>query len=855
MSIHIGEGSISSDTSRERIVLTSPQSELIQITSTSKNAYITFVTNPTIDSSTFSIGKTSNIFDLMYGKESLMSLSPKETRLFSETLIIKDIATRNATVSSNLIVQLNGPTDIFKVVQSNAVPLTLMQQSMTSTYFNQSVGIGTSSPEYKLHVMGRIYSTETITGSNIVTNKIQSNNTLTTPITMANNVKIDGNLIIGGRLDVQEFSTGTTSYTSLTAEQLNVKKIVAANSDTIIYIEQSGNQSCNIIDIKRKEYLSPLLSLNSFGLGLGVSNCTSAIEIQTLGTYRSNLPIISINSASTKPLVVDKDANVGIHVPTPQHPLHIRHDAMTQYVSSNIFVVYDSNVDFASLPVDLYSNVGLFISSNVTGSNDGCNIYDVTLQTSTIIPSNNKILGVYQYGDQEAAFLSYLTSFSNDVPIFEVSSNGTLYLGNPQKTNSGEYSIHTTKPIYSSTIYTDTLLLPSTSASTSLNLGNGSKVVAQDLESSNVNTSNIFSLQMTACNITTNSLALPGVAITNAFAITLPQMSYTGDVFTIREFANSPIANDGLLRITSSSNTTATSAVSIQGYPNIETGISIHSGLHKGAYLRFDTPNIQAINPGSLSNAGVIGLNNQGHLVMSYQRDVTDNTVKKMLVTPTYTSFGNGLVITDSAYVGIGFAQQGGGVPDKGFQVKSNKILFETPGSLPMVYISNDNNGIGQMGIGTTSTSYPLHVIGDIYSSTNIRGQQGFFSSNITVVGQATITGNVYANKNILTSSDSNLKEDLKPIVNAMDKVNALTGYTYYPIQGKEAGKRMTGLIAQEVEKVLPEAVSVQPNGFLSVAYGNIAGLFVEAIKEMKKDMGEMKAEIISLRAQLKTLL
>lgn len=59
--------------------------------------------------------------------------------------------------------------------------------------------------------------------------------------------------------------------------------------------------------------------------------------------------------------------------------------------------------------------------------------------------------------------------------------------------------------------------------------------------------------------------------------------------------------------------------------------------------------------------------------------------------------------------------------------------------------------------------------------------------------------------------------------------------------------KRYVGVIAQEILKVLPEAVSEDTNGHYSVAYGNMAALFIEAIKEQQQQIEELKSIINGL--------
>ena len=63
-----------------------------------------------------------------------------------------------------------------------------------------------------------------------------------------------------------------------------------------------------------------------------------------------------------------------------------------------------------------------------------------------------------------------------------------------------------------------------------------------------------------------------------------------------------------------------------------------------------------------------------------------------------------------------------------------------------------------------------------------------------------------------------------------------------------EGNPRQTGVIAQEVEKVLPEVISEDNNGIKSVAYGNMISLLIEAIKELKEENKLLRAEIESLK-------
>jgi hypothetical protein len=108
---------------------------------------------------------------------------------------------------------------------------------------------------------------------------------------------------------------------------------------------------------------------------------------------------------------------------------------------------------------------------------------------------------------------------------------------------------------------------------------------------------------------------------------------------------------------------------------------------------------------------------------------------------------------------------------------------------------------------------------------------------------------NFVATGDVGAYSDIRLKTNIKTITDALHKVSQLTGVVYDRI---ESGERQTGLIAQDVQKVLPEAVieGNDENKTLAIVYGNLAGLLVEAIKELKEE-SKRQAIIIAEQARI----
>ncbi len=132
--------------------------------------------------------------------------------------------------------------------------------------------------------------------------------------------------------------------------------------------------------------------------------------------------------------------------------------------------------------------------------------------------------------------------------------------------------------------------------------------------------------------------------------------------------------------------------------------------------------------------------------------------------------------------------------------------------------------------IGSRNTSYAGGFfridVRSGYTSQFFTVQKVTGTSTETVLLTVNSAGDLTTTGNITELSDERLKSDVKTVDNALDKVNALRGVTFM-----KNGKRSLGVIAQEIEKVLPEVV-VEGKEYKSVAYGNIVGVLIEAIKE-----------------------
>jgi hypothetical protein len=171
----------------------------------------------------------------------------------------------------------------------------------------------------------------------------------------------------------------------------------------------------------------------------------------------------------------------------------------------------------------------------------------------------------------------------------------------------------------------------------------------------------------------------------------------------------------------------------------------------------------------------------------------------------------------------VQFLNNGGvnvNMPCYSFLTNSNTGMYNAAtNSIGFVTNANERvriNPAGYVGIGTTAPLYPLHVAAQ--------------SNNISI----------QADFDIVAYSDARLKTDLTPITSALEKIDKITGYTFHRI-GTSNAQKVAGVISQEVREVLPEVVYENPDGIMSVAYGNMSALLIEAIKELKKEVAEIK--------------
>jgi len=157
--------------------------------------------------------------------------------------------------------------------------------------------------------------------------------------------------------------------------------------------------------------------------------------------------------------------------------------------------------------------------------------------------------------------------------------------------------------------------------------------------------------------------------------------------------------------------------------------------------------------------------------------------------------------------------------------------------------------------ISSTSVKTPLieYTDGDDAMTIADGGAVTFAKSIGVGTTASATTGEIRATNNITAyySSDIALKENLNPIENSIEKIQAISGYNFdwKDEVVKERGgeddyfvrKSDVGVVAQEIEAILPEACATRPDGTKAVRYEQLVPLLIEGIKELKAEIEELK--------------
>jgi hypothetical protein len=252
--------------------------------------------------------------------------------------------------------------------------------------------------------------------------------------------------------------------------------------------------------------------------------------------------------------------------------------------------------------------------------------------------------------------------------------------------------------------------------------------------------------------------------------------------------------------------------ISLYDYSGATTSYIVASGTQ----LRIATPKQITISGSSTAISGNVGIGTstpEGKLHVFGDAGGAD-TIGGSIVLNRYLNAGSWRGGAIFSYYPTAAAQD-----VLAFAVNNSTTPLAT-GSVKMV-IAVD----GKVGIGTVAPAYPLTVVGTISAS-------GYVSAT-----------------DFIATSDVRTKDNVQSVYSALSTVMNLRGVTFVR-KGDDTSRKM-GLIAQEVKPYVPEVVGEDKEGMMNISYGNLAGLFVEAIKDLKKENEELRSRISDLEKRM----
>ena len=149
-------------------------------------------------------------------------------------------------------------------------------------------------------------------------------------------------------------------------------------------------------------------------------------------------------------------------------------------------------------------------------------------------------------------------------------------------------------------------------------------------------------------------------------------------------------------------------------------------------------------------------------------------------------------------------------------------------------------NVSGNITGGSSITARSIECNGGI-SASSINCTGTLTAGQLRLNGNLNVNGNINATGDVTGMSDRRIKKDIVKIDDYWNVINNINGYKY---KLKKDNSDHVGLISQEVETVLPAAVSENSRGYKSIAYGNLAGVFVEALKDVYKRLEKLEGDV-----------
>lgn len=834
MSIQIGTTPIY-QTTDTIIEVMSNRSNAMRLNSADDNIYINM--------GDFRIGQTSNaseyyfeIGDTLFNQSIIQFTKDEITLLKPLNVPVPIELENNLTINSNLFASAITTSNLTVINAQTQQPVATIDTN-GNTYIAGSVGIGVpANSNYGLTVQSNVYLMGDLYGSNLYVQHISYSSNSTSQINITDNlislyadaVQVTNLTIVGESSYDTIKVTGTADFAG-TAIASNLILTNKATNINPLRIQQKliDGQFGDIIDGNPISVISDftntpnqrIVQLSPYGhmvLGGIVTQNEYLItgRIQAFrDSYFGGFLSFTNSNVNRDNLTVNKSAHLSIGNPSATAMLEIQNNYQgnEQYYTKpaamvNLKNVYSQNL----LPLLRYQ-----LPDNSTR-------LQITSNASLVF--HNTPLNMYKY-DIETSNTAFMNAIETNSIRGFTNSNIDVNFSSFNRVNDIRAESATLSNVYIYSLTVDDIFTDSLSCFETLNDPEELRILSTRML---VNSSN--------------------VVINRAGSFFASNMQLSGDTLRVYTSGNNTETINAIHAIGSNTETiTRTTNTNNVINSRATSDYSANQNLFKiGVINKSTTPN----NDGHMFITPFVNLNDSG---------ITNTTAAINIFRDRSIRFGNVNFIHPSGYVTIGrdtiqldqrLYVKGNALfltasDDPTLSVATNNPYVGINTSIPLYNLHTHNSTVlmttagapsfsissgGNVGIGTSAGIYPFQV--------NMRSgftNEVFFTSNVSIAGRLDTLGNV------ASTSDRSVKSELSVITNALHKVEQLNGYLYTRL---DTGARETGLLAQEVKEVLPEAVHQANTGMYSLAYGNLAGLFVEAIKELKHRIEKIEAKL-----------
>jgi hypothetical protein len=509
----------------------------------------------------------------------------------------------------------------------------------------------------------------------------------------------------------------------------------------------------------------------------------------------------------------------------------------TTTVNSTTLTVDDINLELGSIasPTDTTANGGgitLLGATNKTITWDSTNTNWTSSEhwniasgksfkiANTVVLSASQVLGKTIGGTSAGDIVNLDTAQTLTNKTFTDST--TLFQDDADTTKKLAFQLSSI-----TTGTTRTLTIPDASGTITLN-GNtfyvGTTSVANNRASANLALTGITSVAFPGSGSGTATLQAQAAAGTPT--ISLPTATGTLDLVGATFF----------LGTTSIANNRASGALSLAGVSIDGSAGSVTNGFYTTSSFNLGTTSI-AVNRASAAQS-LTGINIDGSSGSSPAGSLTGATLASGVTASSLTSFGTVTGIT----LGTSSSITGGAGGNSSISIIRNSGSSDPYGAIA---VSRANH---------PSTNYAYFCMtknGIIGISQGITGDSRYWIGNSTGGVDATLSGTAWMT---LTSSEMviggtltelstiAIKENVNPITNALDAVMKLVGVTYDRKDGSRNNE--AGLIAEEVDKILPNIVSHRQDGSAEgIQYTKLTAYLIEAVKALKAEIDELKGK------------